>query len=372
MQNPAQFTNPSPATDPLAEPSRSGGPRSLKLPRSAFSTAFLKKLRLVARLAAEADDTSPTQPEALVAGPLAVECLPDGATTGGLRWAVVRRDEPVAAGGRAPRPLPRPRRRPPGRRGPASRRRPRAPTASRTRRPASASPSTATGATSATSAASPPSDAKPSSPTSNSSATSPPTPTPSPSSSRPPAPRRYPSSAAPSRGGSRRCCHSVIASSGRGPRGPLPGLTSEVRFDAGGDHGDRHRVIQGQIVLPKRIREELSIHEGDRVEIRREGKRIVLDLAAAPPRKKDWRAWRGTLAGSTALQDHVKEHREEVSARASALTPSPCSAGSRTDDPLDGRRVHAGRDRSLRVWLPASAFTGAHPRKATSPGSGAR
>jgi AbrB family looped-hinge helix DNA binding protein len=68
---------------------------------------------------------------------------------------------------------------------------------------------------------------------------------------------------------------------------------------------------RGQIVLPKRLRAELSIHEGDRVEIRREGNRLVLDPSVRPP-EQDWRAWRGTLAGTTALEDHLKEHREEV------------------------------------------------------------
>jgi hypothetical protein len=127
MQNPAQFTNPTrptgptdladepqaapsspaaPASPPPAGRPSPGGepasrPRTIKLPGSAFSAAFLEKLRLVSRLAAAADDTSSTQAEALVAGPLAVERLPDGSTTGGLRWAVVRRDEPVADGGKA-------------------------------------------------------------------------------------------------------------------------------------------------------------------------------------------------------------------------------------------------------------------------------
>ena len=69
---------------------------------------------------------------------------------------------------------------------------------------------------------------------------------------------------------------------------------------------------RGQIVLPKRIRDELEIHEGDRMEIRRDGNRIVLDPATRQPDEKDWRAWRGALAGTTALEDHLKEHREEV------------------------------------------------------------
>lgn len=69
---------------------------------------------------------------------------------------------------------------------------------------------------------------------------------------------------------------------------------------------------RGQIVLPKRLRDELSIHEGDRIEVRREGDRIVLDTAVARSQERDWRAWRGALAGTTALEDHLREHREEV------------------------------------------------------------
>ena len=69
---------------------------------------------------------------------------------------------------------------------------------------------------------------------------------------------------------------------------------------------------RGQIVLPMRIPDELSIHEGDRVDVRREGKRIVLDLAAPSPQRTSWRSWRGALSCSTALEDHAKEHREEV------------------------------------------------------------
>lgn len=70
---------------------------------------------------------------------------------------------------------------------------------------------------------------------------------------------------------------------------------------------------RGQIVLPKQLRQELSIREGDQVEVRREGNRIVLDPAAdRHPKESDWRAWRGALAGTRTLEDHLQEHREEV------------------------------------------------------------
>jgi GAF domain-containing protein len=72
-------------------------PSSNRLPASAFAPSFLEKLRLVARLAGEAGEAPSTEAEALVSGPLAVEAV---STPGGKRYAVVRRDEPVAEGGK--------------------------------------------------------------------------------------------------------------------------------------------------------------------------------------------------------------------------------------------------------------------------------
>ncbi len=93
----------SPAVPPgssgsLPEPPQPSSP-SLLLPGSAFSASFLEKLRLVARRPAEAGEVAATESEALVSGPLAVEEAPSAAD--GARFAVVRRDEPLAAGGRA-------------------------------------------------------------------------------------------------------------------------------------------------------------------------------------------------------------------------------------------------------------------------------
>ncbi|HLE82813.1 MAG TPA: AbrB/MazE/SpoVT family DNA-binding domain-containing protein [Thermoanaerobaculia bacterium] len=69
---------------------------------------------------------------------------------------------------------------------------------------------------------------------------------------------------------------------------------------------------KGQIVLPKRLREDLAIREGDRVELHREGDRIVLEPALKTGSQRSWRSWRGALAGSPALRDHLREHAEEV------------------------------------------------------------
>jgi len=77
--------------EPHPEPS--GDP-----PASAFTPAFLEKLRLLSRLLEEADAAPSTETEAVLAGPLAVEPVE---TRAGRRWAVVLRDEPLAAGGKA-------------------------------------------------------------------------------------------------------------------------------------------------------------------------------------------------------------------------------------------------------------------------------
>jgi hypothetical protein len=42
-----------------------------------------------------------------------------------------------------------------------------------------------------------------------------------------------------------------------------------------------------------------------------------MPTATTPPNRqivlpKDWRDWRGILAGTDALEDHLREHREEV------------------------------------------------------------
>lgn len=69
---------------------------------------------------------------------------------------------------------------------------------------------------------------------------------------------------------------------------------------------------KGQIVLPKELREELEIQEGDALEIQRDGTELRLRRLASSPPPADWRAWRGTLAGAGALEDHLREHRDEI------------------------------------------------------------
>ncbi len=68
---------------------------------------------------------------------------------------------------------------------------------------------------------------------------------------------------------------------------------------------------KGQIVLPREIREALGLREGDKLEIRLDGDRVVL-TRLSPIQKQGWQRWRGRLAGTYSLQEHVAEHRDEV------------------------------------------------------------
>jgi AbrB family looped-hinge helix DNA binding protein len=69
---------------------------------------------------------------------------------------------------------------------------------------------------------------------------------------------------------------------------------------------------KGQVALPKEVRQDLGIKEGSRLEVRRRGGEIVLRPLPAPEPRGDWRSWRGSLAGSGALQERVREHQDEV------------------------------------------------------------
>ena len=68
---------------------------------------------------------------------------------------------------------------------------------------------------------------------------------------------------------------------------------------------------KGQIVLPRDLREALGLNEGDRVTVTLEDDHITLrPIRSSPPH--NWRQWRGCLAGTNALQDHIAEHADEV------------------------------------------------------------
>lgn len=68
---------------------------------------------------------------------------------------------------------------------------------------------------------------------------------------------------------------------------------------------------KGQIILPKEIREALDLREGDRLRATVEGDQVLLKRLPRPDRG-DWRRWRGFLAGTRAVEEHLTEHAEEV------------------------------------------------------------
>lgn len=66
---------------------------------------------------------------------------------------------------------------------------------------------------------------------------------------------------------------------------------------------------KGQIVIPKRIRQQLGIGQGDACEVEvREGEVVLRPVRHAG----EWRRWQGLLRGSRALEEHLDGHRREV------------------------------------------------------------
>ncbi len=67
----------------------------------------------------------------------------------------------------------------------------------------------------------------------------------------------------------------------------------------------------GQIELPGDFRKALGLNDGDHLRLTLEGNRIALTpICTTTPR--NWRRWRGRLAGTEALQKHLDEHADEV------------------------------------------------------------
>ena len=70
---------------------------------------------------------------------------------------------------------------------------------------------------------------------------------------------------------------------------------------------------KGQIVLPQQVRSQLGIRQGDRLEVLlREGEILLRPLRGSTEAATDWRRWEGILAGTSALDDHLREHRAEL------------------------------------------------------------
>ena len=67
----------------------------------------------------------------------------------------------------------------------------------------------------------------------------------------------------------------------------------------------------GRVHLPAAVRKRFALRQGDRVAVTVENDRIVLQPLDAPS-QSDWRRWRGVLANTDALADHLEEHALEV------------------------------------------------------------
>jgi AbrB family looped-hinge helix DNA binding protein len=70
---------------------------------------------------------------------------------------------------------------------------------------------------------------------------------------------------------------------------------------------------RGRVALPKELRVSLNIREGDALQVLRDGDGLRLRRTAAAPASLGWRAWRGVLAGSDALAQHLRGHEREAS-----------------------------------------------------------
>ena len=68
---------------------------------------------------------------------------------------------------------------------------------------------------------------------------------------------------------------------------------------------------KGQIVLPQDIRRMLGLQEGDKLAVSLKDRTVSLTPLPAE-RAADWQRWRGELAGTNALAEHVAEHAQEV------------------------------------------------------------
>jgi AbrB family looped-hinge helix DNA binding protein len=72
---------------------------------------------------------------------------------------------------------------------------------------------------------------------------------------------------------------------------------------------------KGQVVIPRALREKYRLAPGTRLEIAESDGNLVLAplKRPRPSRRQDgWRALRGAVKGTTALREHLAEHRREA------------------------------------------------------------
>ncbi len=65
---------------------------------------------------------------------------------------------------------------------------------------------------------------------------------------------------------------------------------------------------RGQVALPKVVRDQLGLTEGDRLTVRVEADEVILRKCA----EGSWREWEGRFKGSDLLKDLARERRQEL------------------------------------------------------------
>jgi len=65
---------------------------------------------------------------------------------------------------------------------------------------------------------------------------------------------------------------------------------------------------RGQLALPKEVRDQLGLAEGDHLTVRVEGDEVILRKVISG----NWREWEGRFKGSNLLGDLARIRREEL------------------------------------------------------------
>jgi AbrB family looped-hinge helix DNA binding protein len=72
---------------------------------------------------------------------------------------------------------------------------------------------------------------------------------------------------------------------------------------------------KGQVVIPRALREKYRLTSGTRLEVAESPEGLVLtplNPARSGRRKTGWRALRGAAKGTSALREHLAEHRRDA------------------------------------------------------------
>ena len=65
---------------------------------------------------------------------------------------------------------------------------------------------------------------------------------------------------------------------------------------------------KGQVVIPKKVRDQMRISEGTQLTLTVDGSRIILER----PGILDWRTWSGKFVGTNLAESLEDDHRQEI------------------------------------------------------------